>query len=168
MTATTRIDVIMLTDMEEKHFDLNGQQSCKDRAQCLRSYLKSMRGVVPQRAESPKRQERTARRLAAIAPLVITSLLTGLDARADLLTIAWDDHGRFERSTEGQPRQFAEVCGALKRGQAIAWSFEADRPVLFNVHYHDGPRVIFPEKREARKDGRRTATVEADQDFCWM
>lgn len=148
--------------------DPNAFRRCVDSVQRLRRCLQLRRVVFARMAKSPNGLERTAVQKVAISLLVITSLLTGFDARADLLAIAWDGNDRFERSIEIRPGKFAEICGPLQRGQAIAWSFEADRPVQFNIHYHDGPKVVFPEKREARKNGLGTLAVEADQDFCWM
>jgi hypothetical protein len=96
--------------------------------------------------------------LLAVAPL----------ARADLVEIRWDAQGRFEHAALVAPGKFAEVCGKLARADAVAWSFESDQPLAFNIHYHQGKQVVTPEKRDAvsRADGRLEAALE--QDYCWM
>ena len=57
------------------------------------------------------------RRLAALAVAVIA-----IDARAELVEIAWDKAGRFETVVSVAPGKFAEVCGQLAQGQSNAWS----------------------------------------------
>ena len=106
---------------------------------------------------------------ALLAPiLAVGAMLVAIGARAELVDIRWDGAQRFERALEVLPGKFAEVCGKLDRGQAIAWAFEADRAMDFNVHYHDGGRVVFPEKQDAATKAAGTLTVNLDQDYCWM
>ena len=78
-------------------------------------------------------------RLAVLAVAVIA-----IDARAELVEIAWDKAGRFETAVSVAPGKFAEVCSKLAQGQSIAWSFKGDRPMNFNIHYHEGKQVVFP------------------------
>ncbi len=89
-------------------------------------------------------------------------------ARAEVVEIRWDAQGRFEHAALVAPGKFAEVCGKLARADAVAWSFESDQALAFNIHYHQGKRVVTPEKRDAvlRADGRLEAALE--QDYCWM
>jgi hypothetical protein len=99
----------------------------------------------------------------------LAALLAGaFPARAELVEIRWDAQGRFEHAAIVAPGKFAEVCGKLTRAEAVAWSFESDGPLDFNIHYHQGKQVVFPDKRDAvsRADGRLDAAVE--QDYCWM
>lgn len=56
----------------------------------------------------------------------------------EVFAIAWDASGRFEREFALPPARFAEVCGRLKKGQSIAWSFKSDQLLNFNVHYYEG------------------------------
>jgi hypothetical protein len=100
---------------------------------------------------------------------VATALLAAAPlARAELVEIRWDAQGRFEHAALVAPGKFAEVCGKLARAETVAWSFESDQPLAFNIHYHQGKQVVTPEKRDAvsRADGRLEAAVE--QDYCWM
>jgi hypothetical protein len=100
---------------------------------------------------------------------IVTALLAGAPlARAEGVEIRWDAQGRFEHAAMVAPGQFAEVCGKLARAEAVAWSFESDQPLAFNIHYHQGKQVVTPEKRDAvsRADGRLEAALE--QDYCWM
>jgi hypothetical protein len=89
-------------------------------------------------------------------------------AGAELIDIAWGQEGRFQRSTAVAPGKFAEVCGPLRKGQSIEWSFESDAAMDFNIHYHQGKKVVFPAKRDAVAKGGGTLAVVLDQDYCWM
>ena len=102
-------------------------------------------------------------RLAVLAVAVIA-----IDARAELVEIAWDKAGRFETAVSVAPGKFAEVCGPLDRGQSVAWSFKADRPMNFNIHYHEGKQVVFPAKQDAAVDAQGKLDVSLSQDYCWM
>lgn len=100
--------------------------------------------------------------------LTVGAMLRAPEARAEFVEILWDGDQRFERALEVLPGKFAEVCGKMSRGQAIAWTFEANRAVDFNVHYHEGARIVFPAKHEAATKAAGRLMVELDQDFCWM
>ena len=113
----------------------------------------------------PTRRIRCGRRfrLAVLAAAVIA-----IDARAELVEIAWDKAGRFETAVSVAPGKFAEVCGPLDRGLSVAWSFKADRPMNFNIHYHEGKQVVFPAKQDAAVDAQGKLDVSLSQDYCWM
>lgn len=89
-------------------------------------------------------------------------------ARAEVLEIVWDTSGGFERAVEIGPGEFAEVCGRLRKGQSVAWSFRSGVRMNFNIHYHEGSSVVFPAKQDqsASLDGK--LEVVTDQDYCWM
>lgn len=89
-------------------------------------------------------------------------------ARAELADIAWSADQRFERSFSVAPGKFAEACGKLAKGDSIAWRFEADQPLNFNIHYHVGKSVEYPAKQEGAKGANGTLAVALDQDYCWM
>lgn len=119
------------------------------------------------RVTNDKRRKNYA--TALIAPVLAGgAMLVATQARAEPVDIRWDAKQRFERAFEVLPGKFAEVCGKLSRGQAIAWRFEANGAVDFNVHYHDGGRVVFPAKQDAVTRAADTLEVNLDQDYCWM
>ena len=102
---------------------------------------------------------------AAFAAFV--ALAAAAPARADLVELVWKD-GRFERTVTVAPGKFAEVCGPLRGGQAVTWSFDAEAPLNFNIHYHVGKDVHYPARQDqvARLQGE--LPVNAAQDYCWM
>lgn len=98
--------------------------------------------------------------LACIAPLPA--------ARAQVIDIAWDTAGNFERSLDVAPGGFVELCVKLTKGRAIAWSYDASAPLDFNIHYHAGKDVVFPVKQDGSASLKGELQVDAAQDYCWM
>ena len=99
---------------------------------------------------------------------VLAMAVMAIEARAELVEIAWDKAGRFETSLNVAPGKFAEVCGRLNKGQSVAWSFKGDRPMNFNIHYHEGKQVVFPAKQDDAVDAQGKLDVGLSQDYCWM
>ena len=106
-------------------------------------------------------------RAAAIAAAATLSL-SALHARAQVIDIAWSDGGEFKRSVSVAPGKFAELCGALKPGQAVQWQFEADRALDFNIHFHEGEAVRYPARTDQAPSLQGTLAVDAACDCCWM
>lgn len=100
--------------------------------------------------------------------LLAAAGLAPLAAAAELIDIAWSGQGRFERRVTVAPGQFAEACGRLARAQAVAWRFEASAPLDFNIHYHEGKDVRYPERRDALARASGKLQVALEQDYCWM
>lgn len=95
-------------------------------------------------------------------------LCTAAASRAAIVEMQFDAQGRFAHETTVPPGKFVEVCGKLPRGARIAWRFEAHAPLDFNVHYHIGDTVEFPEKRSAVSALRGDLVAGSDQHYCWM
>jgi hypothetical protein len=96
------------------------------------------------------------------------ALLPALTAHADVIDIVWQDGGRFERTMSVAPGRFAEFCGALRAGQTVDWSFEAEGALDFNIHFHVGKDVRYPARMEGARKSRGALAVDAPQDYCWM
>ena len=113
--------------------------------------------------DTPTRTAPCATRAGAFALALVS---TG--AMADIVEIAWDPKGRFERSVKVAPGKFAEFCSKLPAGLMVAWNFEATVPLDFNVHHHVGKEVLFTSKLTAVATAKDTLTTKIDQDYCWM
>lgn len=87
---------------------------------------------------------------------------------AEVLDIQWNSAGEVEQSVTVPSGKFAELCGPLSKGQSIAWTFKADQPLDFNIHYHRGKDVLFPAKQEDLVESRGNLNVSIDQQYCWM
>ena len=108
------------------------------------------------------------RQPAAGVALVLALAAREPRALADIVDIAWDADGRFERSMTVAPGKFAELCGKLPAGLQVGWNFQASAPLDFNVHYHVGKEVVFPSKLTAVASAKDTLATKIDQDYCWM
>ena len=89
-------------------------------------------------------------------------------ARAELIELAWTPAGRFERQVAVAPGKFAEICGALAKGQSVQWSFRAGGVLDFNIHYHQGEDVRYPARADGVPRSEGTLVVDAARDYCWM
>jgi hypothetical protein len=87
---------------------------------------------------------------------------------AGVIDIAWDAQGRFAHEQQVEPGQFAEICGKLQKGEAIAWQYQGSAALDFNIHYHVGETVIYPLRKPSAKAARGRLRVVLDQDYCWM
>lgn len=113
-----------------------------------------------------RRGIRCGHRPARAVALALAAIATS--ATADIVDIAWDTGGRFERTLSVAPGKFAELCGKLPAGLMVRWEFEASVPLDFNVHYHVGKEVVFPSKLAAVATAKDTLDTKIEQDYCWM
>ncbi|MGH6623504.1 MAG: hypothetical protein ACREBN_06005 [Burkholderiaceae bacterium] len=104
----------------------------------------------------------------SIVPMVLVLAVVTTAARADLIDIEWDGGGRFERTLTVAPGKFAELCTRLAKGQSVRWTFQADQPLSFNVHYHVGKDVVYAARDDRVRKQNGYLEVPQDQDYCWM
>ena len=100
------------------------------------------------------------------AALLLTLALP-IAANADIVDIEWAD-GTFTHKASIVPKKFLEVCGKQKKGDVVAWKFKGGAPTDFNIHYHLGKEVRYPENRKEVASAEGTLAVALDQDYCWM
>jgi hypothetical protein len=102
---------------------------------------------------------------------VAASLLCCLaapDARAELIEFDWSAAGIYERTAGVAPGKFVELCKPLDAGTRVAWQFETDALVSFNIHYHVDKTVVYPAKFTAKGKSKGTLKAALKQDYCWM
>jgi hypothetical protein len=99
---------------------------------------------------------------AALVLLVTTPL------KADVVDVVWSATGEFAHKVDIAPRKFAELCVALRKGEAVQWSFEAAAPLDFNVHFHVGRDVSYPIKHNAIAQAEGVLVAAQAQNYCWM
>lgn len=100
--------------------------------------------------------------------LAAALLLPGPLAWASVVEIAWDPEGAFEHRAELEAGGFAEVCGALSRGERVEWAFDASTALDFNIHYHEGAEVVYPVKLPGAVEQADVLVAPIDQTYCWM
>jgi hypothetical protein len=66
------------------------------------------------------------------------------------------------------PFELHEECVQMGPGDRLVYRFKAQRPVAFNIHYHEGKTVIMPVSRDATMEEDGTFRPLAAQDYCLM
>jgi len=66
------------------------------------------------------------------------------------------------------PLEFQELCVELAPRDKIRYDFQSDRPIEFNIHYHDGLRIRFPVKLTGITGHGNYFDAELDQSYCLM
>ena len=98
---------------------------------------------------------------------LVLALAMPLAAAAEIVEIKWLDGGFSQKSTIA-PKKFLEVCGKLKLQETVQWQFQGSAPSDFNIHYHVGRDVSYPEQRKGIASASGLLSVPLDQDYCWM
>ena len=88
--------------------------------------------------------------------------------RAELIDVKWNAKGKFERAQSIAPGKFVEICENLAKDSVVAWQFKASTPLNFNVHFHQGKEVFFPEKQDGVSERQGTLVAPSNEDYCWM
>ncbi len=101
-----------------------------------------------------------------LAPLLL-ALLFPIAASAEIVDLKWNGD-TFAHKASVAPKKFLEVCGKLKKGDGVSWQFKGSAPTDFNIHYHVGKDVSYPENRKQIASAEGLLAAPLDQDFCWM
>jgi hypothetical protein len=103
---------------------------------------------------------------------LLNTVLLGLGihcpTHAHIVTIQWNDAGRFEHRVTVAPGKFAEACTKLNSGQDVEWAFQASGAADFNIHYHEGRKVEYAAQAKGLKVAEGVLSPTLAQDYCWM
>ncbi len=99
--------------------------------------------------------------------LAIVLAMLPMTAAAQAL-IEWKGDARYDKGHTVAAGKFVELCAKLGAGARVEWSFAADEPLDFNVHYHVGDRVEYPAKADGSRRESGVLVVPKAQDYCWM
>lgn len=89
-------------------------------------------------------------------------------AQAEIIDVKWDARGQFERTQSIAPGKFVEICENLPKESVVTWYFSASAPLNFNIHFHQGKDVVFPEKQDGVSEREGTLIAPSKEDYCWM
>ena len=67
-----------------------------------------------------------------------------------------------------KPGNVHEACTRLDKGEKRRYHWKASAPVDFNIHYHEGPEVLYPVKRDGMRGDGGNFAAKVSQDYCWM
>jgi hypothetical protein len=100
--------------------------------------------------------------------LVFAGGLSVAQATDHIVDIRWNVANGYTYTGTVERKKYLDVCGKLDVGTAVAWSFDADAPLRFNVHYQVGNGVAYPVKVTTSKSLSDTFNVKKAEDYCWM
>src|SRR5690242_2487904 len=104
---------------------------------------------------------------APLLPLLLAAL--SFEAAATgLMSLEWTADGSFAKEVVVPAGQFAEACGKLPAGTRVAWRFEADTLLDFNIHFHEGEKITFPARQNGAAKADGTLDAASAQHYCWM
>ena len=66
------------------------------------------------------------------------------------------------------PGKIHEECRRLEAGDARRYRWKSDSTVDFNIHFHKGPEVYYPVKRDGIRGDAGSFTAKTGEDYCWM
>jgi hypothetical protein len=98
----------------------------------------------------------------------LTALAAALAATAAMATNAPSGPGRIVVSVTLEPGKVHEACMQLERGDRRRYEWKASAAADFNIHYHRGNEVVYPEKRDGVKSWRGGFTSKSPEEYCWM
>lgn len=95
-------------------------------------------------------------------------LATVLGALAIVHAQAADKPDRKPFNASLEPGKIHEECLRLEAGEKRRYHWKATGPVDFNIHFHRGPEVFYPVKRDAMRGDGGTFAAKSGEDYCWM
>ncbi len=66
------------------------------------------------------------------------------------------------------PYEVHEECAKMKPGDVLDYRFTTQRPVAFNIHYHEGKSVVMPVSRESVTADDGTFQPLESHEYCLM
>ena len=91
-----------------------------------------------------------------------------LAAKEHLIELGRTEAADFTREVSILGGKFKELCVPLKSGDRIEWRFSSSADTAFNIHFHVGADVSYPERRERARAAEGVLAAEKDETYCWM
>src|SRR5689334_10222360 len=61
-----------------------------------------------------------------------------------------------------------EECLPIAAGAKSGFHWKSSAAVDFNIHYHKGPEVFYPVKKDRSSGDRGTFAAKTAEEYCWM
>lgn len=101
-----------------------------------------------------------------MTPPRILPLLVGLAGAGCAVEAERLDAPRVVSGVAIAPYGIHQECLALASGERIGYRFNAQQPVAFNVHFHEGNTVIMPVDVKATIEESGDFTADRKQTYC--
>ncbi len=101
--------------------------------------------------------------------LIATALLSAaLPASAEIVDIQFGDSRRIAHDIKVPAGKIAEACGRMAVGSTVQWRFSSSVALDFNIHYHEGSKVVYPVKQDGTAASDGDLEVVVGEAYCWM
>src|SRR5436190_9388967 len=98
--------------------------------------------------------------------LIIALLAAGPTLAAETKTSSSGDTHTFSATVN--PGGVHEECVKLAKDESRRFEWAATAATDFNIHYHDGPEVFYPVKKDGVLKDKGTFSAKIAQEYCWM
>ena len=99
--------------------------------------------------------------MGAMTRLLVVALLLPLAAAAESTSSQ-------SFSTTLAPGKAHEACSTMAKDDLRTYHWKSDTPVDFNIHYHEGDKVLMPVERKGMRGDGGTFKAKSAQEYCWM
>jgi len=99
-------------------------------------------------------------------PLLIALLVAGTVLGAETNSTSSGDTNTFSATVDSGG--IHEECVKLAKDESRRYEWSATAATDFNVHYHEGPEVFYPLKKDGVTKGKGTFKAKIAQEYCWM
>lgn len=103
-----------------------------------------------------------------LSTILMSALGFATAAQASVHEIKFDAEQRYQVQDKIAAGASIEVCGDFQKGQSVTWSYQAERPLDFNIHFHVGKKVSFPAKLKQKSEANGNLKAKLSQTYCWM
>ena len=99
-------------------------------------------------------------------PLLIALLAAASALGAETKSTSSGDTHAFSATVN--PGGVHEECVKLAKGESRRFEWSASAATDFNIHYHEGPEVFYPVKKDGVTKDKGTFKAKIAQEYCWM
>ena len=100
-------------------------------------------------------------------PLLLATLATSTAfAQATSTSTSSGDKHTFSASVN--PGGVHEECVKLAKDESRKFEWSSNAALDFNIHYHEGPEVFYPLKKDSVMKDKGTFRAKIAQEYCWM
>ncbi len=76
--------------------------------------------------------------------------------------------GHLEREVVIAPGKFEEPCLPMLLADRLEYSFKAELPLDFNIHYHEGEEIYFPVDLKQQQQLQAEYFAAGSRQYCLM
>jgi len=99
-------------------------------------------------------------------PLLIAVLTAGAALAAETKSTTSGDTHAFSATVN--PGGVHEECVKLAKDESRRYEWSSSAATDFNIHYHEGPEVFYPVKKDGVMKEKGTFKAKIAQEYCWM